>query len=379
MGDERAYWLAWSRIKGVGPVLLKRLLHRFGTLEAAWQAPPAALLEVDGIGLMLADQIQTQRSQIHPAQQLENHLHHSPQFLTPADGAYPPLLLEIADPPPVLYYRGRLDLLQRVQQGVGVGIVGTRSPSPYGIRWTRRLTQALVQQGAVIVSGLAQGIDREAHQQTLQQGGDTIAVLGTGVDQVYPMAHRALQQAIATDGLVLSEYADGTAPDRSHFPRRNRIIAGLSRITLVTEAPSRSGALITARLANDYGRDVYALPGSLDNAISRGCLELIAQGAHPVMDEGTLPAALGTLPTLDRRAPATTPLDPVADGTADVIANLAPDLAQVFAAIPTDPATLDQLVQQLPLATATVLSALVQLELLGLVHQEPGMRYGRGG
>jgi len=220
----------------------------------------------------------------------------------------------------------------------------------------------------MIVSGLAQGIDREAHQQTLQQGGHTIAVLGTGVDQVYPMAHRTLQQGIATHGLLLSEYADGTPPDRSHFPRRNRIIAGLSRLTLVTEAPSRSGALITARLANDYGRDVYALPGSLDNLTSRGCLELIAQGAHPVLDEHTLPAALGTLPMLDRAEPASPPPP-----------DLAPELAQVLAAIPTDPATLDQLVQQLPLETATVLSALVQLELLGLVHQEPGMRYGRGG
>lgn len=373
MTGERAYWLAWSRIKGVGPILQKRLYDHFGQLEIAWQASAAALLEVDGIGLMLADAIQDQRSSLQPQALLAQHSQTNLQFLTPADPVYPALLLEIADPPPVVYYRGNLELLQSIQRGYSVGIVGTRDPSDYGKRWTRRLTQHLVQQQVVIVSGLAQGIDREAHQQTLAARGQTIAVLGTGVDVIYPYAHQTLQQQIAEQGLLISEYTDGTPPDRGHFPRRNRIIAGLSRLILVTEAPLKSGALITARLANDYGREVYALPGSLDNARSQGCLELINQGAHMVLGETTLSQAIGNLPALD---PVVSVL-PSEPASTDV--NLSPELHQVLVVVPGQPISLDRIVQQLSAPTGEILGALVQLELLGLVTQLPGMQYQRCG
>jgi DNA processing protein len=176
-----------------------------------------------------------------------------------------PCCLKIADPPPLLFYRGRTELINAIQTMPSVGIVGTRSPSAYGQRWTCRITQQLVAHDVIIVSGLAAGIDRWTHQQTLDSDGMTIAVLGTGVDQTYPWSNRALQARVAEQGLLLSEHPNGTPPDRAHFPRRNRIIAGLSRAVVVTEAPERSGALITARLANEYGRDVFALPGSLDN------------------------------------------------------------------------------------------------------------------
>jgi DNA processing protein len=367
--SDRAYWLAWSQCKGVGPILLKRLQSHFGSLQGAWQADGAELLEVEGIGLGLGSTLVEYRDSVSPAQLLASTEEQDAHFWTPADAAYPPLLFEITDPPPVLYYRGKTELASTIQTRPGVGIVGTRDPSDYGRRWTQRLTRQLVAHDVMVVSGLANGIDRHAHLQALDSGGQTIAVLGTGVDVAYPWANRALQHRIAAEGLLLSEHPLGTPPDKMHFPRRNRIIAGLSRAVVVTEAPARSGALITARLANDYGRDVFALPGSLDNPRCRGCLDLISQGAQMILDEMTLIRDLGQLPDLDKPAGTkvpTTPLPP-----------LSPEMTKVLDAIPTEPITLDQLVLQLGAPTGEILSNLVQLELMGAVTQLPGMRYQR--
>jgi DNA processing protein len=369
---ERAHWLAWSQVVGVGPILLKRMHQWFGDLSTAWQAEGADLLEVDGIGLSLASDIIQQRQSLNPLEALVEFEGHHSNFWTPADESYPPLLWEIADPPPLLFYRGCTELASAVQTMPSVGIVGTRSPSSYGQRWTCRITQQLVDHDVVIISGLAAGIDRWVHQQTLDSGGLTIAVLGTGVDQTYPWSNRSLQAKVATQGLLLSEHPNGTPPDRTHFPRRNRIIAGLSRAVVVTEAPVRSGALITARLANEYGRDVFALPGSLDNPCSRGCLNLIDQGAQMILDETTLIRALGQLPRLDASGSSTGPLPcrPFPD-------HLSPAMAQVLAVIPGEPIKLDQIVQQLAMPTGEILSILMQLELAGVVTQLPGMQYQR--
>jgi DNA processing protein len=371
LNSERAYWLAWSQLQGVGPVLLKRLHTHFGSLGAAWQADGAELLAVEGIGLGLASDLIQQRQEICPQQALAEFEQCHPNFWTPADQAYPSLLFEIADPPPLLFYRGRTELALAIPTMPSVAIVGTRSPSAYGRRWTSRITRQLVAHDVIVISGLAAGIDRWAHQQTLDSGGLTIAILGTGVDQTYPWANRALQAHIASAGLLLSEHVDGTLPDRAHFPRRNRIIAGLSRAIVVTEAPARSGALITARLANEYGRDVFALPGSLDNPCSQGCLNLISQGAQMILDDTTLIQELGQLPQLDLPQSAAPP--PLVPPRPD----FSPAMAQVLAAIPHEPITLDHLVQHLPMATGDILSTLMHLELAGAVTQLPGMRYQR--
>jgi DNA processing protein len=200
-------------------------------------------------------------------------------------------------------------------------------------------------------------------------------VIGTGVDQAYPWSNRHLQQRIAQEGLLLSEYENGTPPDRTHFPRRNRIIAGLSRIVAVTEAPLRSGALITARLANDYGREVFALPGGLDNPSSLGCLDLIRQGAQIIMDETTLIKELGKIPQLD-------PTQPAAIGCGNSLplfssAPIAADLQEVLAVIDQVPMTVDQIALKVEKNTSELLSSLAQLELLGLLTLLPGMRYQR--
>ncbi|EDX85193.1 DNA protecting protein DprA, putative [Synechococcus sp. PCC 7335] len=410
MASERAYWLAWSQVKHVGPVTIKRLWEHFGTLELAWQATASELLKVDGIGLLSAERIVSVRSKLNPEQLLVEHEKKNKAFWTPVDADYPALLFAINDPPPVLYYRGSLRLsdLNRLT----VGIVGTRRPSTYGKRWTQRLSQRLSQQGAVIISGLAAGIDTEAHTGCLYQQGLTVAVVGTGVDIVYPARNQSLYQQVVENGLVVSEYPDGTGPDRTHFPQRNRIIAGLSRAILVTEAPARSGALITARLANDYGREVYALPSALGNEQGEGCLRLIAEGAQIILGEQVLMDTLEKLPAVDSSAvPNRTvssqsdllkkttsekvsskrDIDTKAVGNLETsealeinstdlkkaISELTPVLANVLEAVAIEPTIVDYIVQQTQMETGIVLSALFQLELSGMVIQLPGMQYQR--
>ena len=302
MVEERAFWLAWSQINGVGPILLKRLQQKFGTLSAAWEANTQQLGKVEGFGLQTITAVMATRAQIDPPSFLEQHSLKNPHFWTPADADYPRLLLEIPNPPPVLYYRG----LVQTQENHGiipmVGIVGTREPTDYGKRWTRKISSALAKHGFTVVSGMAAGIDTEAHHGCIQAGGRTLAVLGTGVDMIYPPRNQDLYQQIQQQGLVLSEYPSGTQPNRAYFPQRNRIIAGLSRATLVMEAPNKSGALITAYCANDFCRDVYVLPGRLDDQQSSGCLGLLSRGAHVILNEGHLLEMLGAIPKLDSAA-----------------------------------------------------------------------------
>ncbi|NEQ48913.1 MAG: DNA-protecting protein DprA [Leptolyngbya sp. SIO3F4] len=389
---EQAYWLAWAQIKNVGPVLIKRLYEHFGSLMLAWQAEPSELLAVDGIGLVTADQIGMSRQHINPAKLLEQHTSLFPHFWTPADPDYPHLLWEIPDPPPILYYRGPFRPNQ--ENTKIVGIVGTRRPSPYGRRWTQRLSRSLSQQQIIIVSGMANGIDTYAHQSCLESDGKTIAVLGTGVDMVYPRNNDHLYQQILETGLILSEYPDGTPPDRAHFPRRNRIIAGLSHATVVTEAPERSGALITAYLANDYGRHVYALPNGLDNPTSRGCLVLINTGATIIMGEDQLLKDLLNLgvasharnnepeerASSDERESIKEQQDisePIIETIPTPILALDDALQPIFQVIPDVPISLDSLVKTTQLDTSVLLSGLLQLELAGAIVQLPGGQYQR--
>ncbi len=373
MVEERAYWLAWSQVDRVGPVLLRRLQQHFGSLADAWKANAAQLRQVEGFGYQIVSAVTAARSQINPEQFLEQHSVKNPYFWTLADADYPRLLLEIPSPPPVLYYRGLVQ--PQENQGIMpmVGIVGTREPSEYGKRWTRKISVALARHGFTVVSGMAAGIDTEAHRGCLEAGGRTLAVLGTGVDLIYPPRNKPLYEQIQQQGLLLSEYPAGTQPNRAHFPQRNRIIAGLSRAVLVMEAPTKSGALITAHYANDFCRDVYALPGSLDNHQSLGCLGLLSRGAHVILNEGHLLEMLGAIPKLDQAVQ----LPLFAQAQPTPAPQLEPELAKVLQALASEPTAFDLIVQQAGLAVGSVSSALLQLELLGLVSQLPGMRYQR--
>ncbi|AFZ12148.1 DNA protecting protein DprA [Crinalium epipsammum PCC 9333] len=373
MVAERAFWLAWSQISGIGPVLIKRLQQQFGTLAAAWQAQPSQLGQVDGFGQNIVQKVLQERSRLDPETFLQEHSSKNPNFWTPVDPEYPRLLLETPSPPPVLYYRGVVDPQENLGIRPAVGIVGTREPSDYGKRWTRKISTALAKKGFTVVSGMAQGIDTEAHRACVDAGGRTLAVVGTGVDLIYPPRNRNLYEDIQKQGLVLSEYPAGTQPDRSHFPRRNRIIAGLSRAVLVMEAPTKSGALITANVANDFCRDVYVLPGSLDNPNAIGCLGLLSRGAHVILNEGHLLEMLGDIPQLDT----TEQLQLFDPPPSAPIPDLEPELKQVWSAIASEPTAFDVIVQQAGLAAGSVSSALLHLELMGLVSQLPGMRYLR--
>ena len=365
MEQERAYWLAWSQIKGIGAVSLKKIDRHFGSLKEAWNAPAIAFAEVEGLNNKFATAIQ-QRSKYHPEELLLQHSAQNPQFWTPTDSAYPRLLLEIPSPPPLLYYLGRVEPAEN--QGIKplVAIVGTRNPTQYGKRWTKKITQALVSHGFGIVSGMAAGIDTVAHYSCLEANGRTIAVLGTGVDTVYPYSNRSLYQQLTTQGLIVSEYPAQTQPDRGHFPARNRIIAGLCRAVVIIEAPKRSGALITARFANDFGRDVYVLPGSLDNIQSLGCLALLNSGAHVILGIEHLLELLGTMPCLEH-IPPTPQSKPIPD--------LEPELERIYSTFERESISLDSIVQQTGLNASKTLVALSQLELMDLIVQLPGMRY----
>ena len=371
--EERAYWLAWSQVPGVGPVLLKRVQQHFGTLSEAWAAPAIALGAVEGFGGRLVSAVRKARSQLVPEKLLEEHTEKNPNFWTPADPEYPRLLLEIPSPPPVLYYRGQVN--RQENQGIAplVAIVGTRSPTEHGRRWTRKISAALAKHGFTVVSGMAEGIDGEAHRGCMEAGGRTLAVLGTGVDRVYPYSNRQLYEQIQNQGLLLSEYPGGTKPDRGNFPARNRIIAGLSRAVLVIEAPQKSGSLITARYANDFGRDVYALPNSPDIQQSLGCLRLLNCGAGIIIDEQELLTMLGAIPKLEPEEQ----LPLFAQEEAKPMPDLEPELAQVWQAIAVQPTPFDLIVQKANLTASSVSAALLRLELLGLVSNLPGMRYQR--
>ncbi len=402
--QERMLWVAWSQIPGVGPVTLHRLNQQFGSLAAAWSASPTALGRVEGLGQKMIATIMEQRARIHPNTLYQQHCQKNPHFWTPVDPDYPRLLLQIPSPPPLLYYRGTIDREENPGNRPVIGIVGTRSPSDYGKRWTRRIATVLTKCGFTIVSGMAKGIDTEAHHACLAAGGRTLAVLGTGVDVVYPAENRALYQQILSQGLVLSEYPRGTTPNARHFPQRNRIIAGLSRALLVMEAPERSGALITAHQANEFCRDVYVLPGRIDDYNSQGCLKLLKNGAEMILSEAELLSMLGAMPPLDlsphlspdlslcsdsgirniqksdsaslsvreRATPLNTPTPPAPP------INLEPQLKQVFQVIPKEAIAFDLIVEQAGMNAGEVSSALLQLELLGLVSQLPGFgRYQR--
>lgn len=371
MGQERAYWLAWAQISGIGPILLGRLQQHFGTLAGAWDATAAQLQEVEGFGVQTLSKVVEQRSRLHPEKFLQQHQEQNPHFWTPADADYPRLLLEIPSPPPVLYYRGEVDLQENLGYKPTVGIVGTRQPSEYGLRWARQISTVLAKNGFTVVSGLAEGIDTESHAATIKAGGRTLAVLGTGVDVVYPSKNKELYKQILPNGLVLSEHPAKTPPDRTHFPRRNRIIAGLSRAVLVLEAPTKSGALITASYANEFGRDVYALPGRVDDYPSQGCLKLISQGAVPILKElDELLKMLGAIPKLDSMEASPAPQQLI-------LPDLSPELQRVMDAISSEALPFDLIVQKTGMSTGSISSALLQLELMGLISQLPGMRYHR--
>jgi len=275
--DESAL-LMLSSVPGIGPARIRNLIGRFQTAEAVLSASSADIKRVEGIDERLAEALRRAPSRSWADKQREKLKAHEGRLVSYWDDDYPELLRKIYDPPVLLFIRGQVALSAQKT----LAIVGTRRPTSYGRMAAAYLAEACVREGVVVVSGLARGIDTVAHEKTIQSGGGTIGVMGSGLDIPYPPENRGLINRMFQDGCVVSEFPMGTEPAAGHFPRRNRIIAGLCRGTVVVEAGERSGALITAALALEQGREVFAVPGSIKNKAARGPHRLIRDGAKLV-------------------------------------------------------------------------------------------------
>jgi len=350
---ELAAWIRLSLVPGLGGQSLRRLLAAFGLPQQVLAAGRAALAKVVSAEIAARILADVESPAVDAA--LEWAAAEGNAVLTLADGEYPQSLLETPDPPALLYMRGRRELLARP----GLAVVGSRNATPQGISNAEQFARAFSAAGLTIVSGLALGIDAAAHRGGLDAAGSTIAVLGTGADIVYPPRNRALGERIARDGLIVSEFPLGTPPQGANFPRRNRVISGLARGCLVVEAALASGSLITARLAAEQGREVFAIPGSIHSPHAKGCHALIKQGAKLVESAEDLLQELGVNTFAAR--PATT--DPVVTG--------------LLAHLGYDPCDIDTLCARSGLTAAAVSAMLLQLELDGRVGSLPGGLYQR--
>jgi DNA processing protein len=278
MNENLKYWLALNKIPGLGPVTIKKLFDHFGSVAAVWSAAEHEVFGLEGINRSAARSFIDQRGKIDPEAELDLVNSRQIAVLTLEDDAYPSQLKNIYDPPPVIYLKG--DLLSA--DAKAIAIVGTRRASRYGLEMAKKLAEQLSAHGVTIVSGLASGIDTAAHQGALAAGGRTVAVFGCGVDVIFPAENKPLAEKIERSGALLSEFPLGLTGDRSTFPRRNRIISGLSLGVIVVEGHYDSGAMITAKEALEQGREVFAVPGNVELEQSKGPHWLIKQGAKLV-------------------------------------------------------------------------------------------------
>lgn len=355
--DDKKYWIGFNLIKGIGAVRLQGLVAYFGDLESAWNADASDLVEA-GLGAKLAEKVVGARKDINLDQTWAKIEAQGIKILTWMDENYPARLKEIDQPPPVLYIRGEYladDLF-------AVAIVGTRKVTPYGRQVTEDIASYLASNGITVISGLARGVDAIAHQAALKAGGRTMAVLGSGVDKIYPPEHRGLAEQMMARGAVVSDYAVGTPPDASNFPPRNRIISGLSLAVVVVEAAETSGALITAEFAAEQGREIFAVPGSILAPQSKGANRLIQKGAQPLLTPADLMQALDLTRMGDHKA--ARKILP-SDETEAVVLN----------ALGSEPLHVDEICNQANLPIEKISAALAMMELKGMVRQVGGMNY----
>jgi DNA processing protein len=366
--DDLAAWLRLTLTPGVGNETARQLLTAFGLPEDIFRQSSGALRQL--LGPALTEVLLTEPAGLsHHVDATWSWLQDDPsrhQVVVLGDNGYPASLLSIEDPPPLLYLMGRLDL--PLDASTSLAIVGSRNPTPQGALNARQFSQALCQAGLTIVSGLAMGVDGAAHEGALEavapqsQRLATIAIVGTGLDRVYPKSHFQLAHRIAEQGLLVSEYPLGTPPLAANFPRRNRLIAGFSCATLVVEAALKSGSLITARLAAEQGKDVFAIPGSIHSTQSHGCHALIRQGAklvesaQDVLEE--LPQATGLHSSVSR--------------SHDTGSGLSESRDSLLEAMGFDPVSLDALQARTGMDTAQLQARLMTLELDGNVARLAG-------
>ncbi|HEY1233930.1 MAG TPA: DNA-processing protein DprA [Candidatus Binatia bacterium] len=364
MSDQDcAPWLALARIKGVGGVNFKRITTRFADPTAIFRASPGELAEIEGLHRDLIDHIANFADWAQIDDEIERARAAGIKMIPFSAAAYPSRLRAIADPPPLLYVKGEIG----TDDDRAIAVVGSRSASDYGRRVARDLARGLVSFGFTVISGMARGIDGMAHESAIRAGGRTLAVLGCGVDRAYPPEHEMLYRRISESGAVISELPMGARPIAFNFPARNRLISGLSLGVVVVEATEKSGSLITASLAAEQGREVFAVPGEAGASRSRGSHRLIRQGAKLVENVDDIIEEIA--PQLARRSGDAPP------SARTLPENSGPAARQIFALLNQSSLQVDQVIEQTGLATPQVLEVLLDLELQGFVSQTAGKIY----
>ena len=363
-GQDCAPWLALGRVKGVGGVSLKKITARFADPAAVFRASVAELAEIEGLHRDLIDNIANFNDWAEIEKEIQRARTAGIKMIPFSDAAYPARLRAIADPPALLYVNGEI----RDNDERAVAIVGSRSASDYGRRVARDLARGLVSFGFTVVSGMARGIDGMAHESAIRAGGRTLAVLGSGVDRAYPPEHELLYRRISESGAVISELPMGARPIAFNFPARNRLISGLSLGVVVVEATEKSGSLITASLAAEQGREVFAVPGEAGASRSRGSHRLIRQGAKLVESVEDIIEEIA--PQLARARGDTEP-----SSARTLPENSGPAARQIFALLKESSLQVDQVIEQTGLPAPQVLQVLLDLELQGFVCQRPGKIY----
>ena len=377
LNQNLKYWVALKWVEGVGNVGFKALLEAFGTPQKVFEAPLSMIKAVPGIGDKTAPQIKSFKDWKKVEKELEFADRTCVSIVTSQDPLYPSQLLSTYDYPAFLYVKGHLK-----EDDVNVAVVGSRTASTYGKFTTERLCRELVLRGITVISGLARGIDSAAHRGALSGKGRTIAVLGCGLDVVYPPENEKLFTEISLQGALISEFPFGTPPNAPNFPARNRIISGISLGVVVVEASEKSGSLITARIALEQGREVFAVPGSIDSSGSRGTNKLIKQGAKLIENVEDILEEI--LPQVTREPKSVKP-DQRQKQLEDhqKILNLSPDLVlketekTVLQVLSQKPVHIDQIITSTGLTAHEVLVILLNLELQGLIEQKPGKTYMR--
>ncbi len=371
--QELKYWLAWNRIKEIGPVRFLKLCQHFSSLEDAWYSNirKPEIKTMLNIKEETLSKIELDKTLINPDDELSLLEEKGIKAITIKEEGYPSILKDIYSPPPIIYYQG--NFLSIMKESEGLAVVGSRMPTFYGRKVAKELSNEIAKAGYVVISGLARGIDTNAHLGALEACGKTIAVLGSGLDRIYPTENNKLAQRIINEnGSIISEFPLLTRPEKNNFPRRNRIISGLSLGTIVVEAAEKSGALITADFALEQGKEVFAVPGSIYSFLSTGCHNLIKQGAKLINNCQDIFVEL----------PDSNPL--ILENKANIenqresfIDKLTPYELKLLEFISIEPLHIDEITELSAIPYGKVFEALLSLELKGIIKEVEGKRYIR--
>lgn len=374
---ELKYWLAWNKVKLIGPIRFLKLVELYSSLEKAWYGHlnESMVKKTLRIGDNTIRRIEEEKAAIDPDEELELLKETGAKVITILNAEYPESLRNIYDPPPVLYYRG--DFIKATQTTKRIAIVGSRKATYYGRKVSKEIAGKLALSGYTVISGLARGIDTYAHAGCLEADGKTIAVMGCGVNHIYPRENQKIANKIIQNGAIISEFPILAGPEKSHFPRRNRIISGLSAGVLIVEADVKSGALITADFALDQGREVFAVPGSVYSYLSRGCHNLLRQGARLVESCEDILTELGDQDQIKNISRNNQLIQTQISFELKKDKELSVDENNVLNCLSIEPLCIDEILELSKLTVSQLSQALLSLEIKNMIKEIEGKRYVR--